>query len=153
MDSIQFDEKVQELVDEEVIARQLDKKKGEAEDLLKDKDKMEQFLKRLEHKLGVVPVAGQYLSDIPILISLVRAYINKSYTQIPIGSIIAIVCALIYFLSPVDVIPDVIPALGYLDDAAVLGIAYKLVHDDIREYKEWREKSSRRWCDKGEEMN
>lgn len=138
MDEENFEKKVQEMQGEEIIVQQLEKKKEEAEDLLKDKDKMEKFLERLERKLSLVPLAGNYLSDVPVLISLVRAYINKTYTQIPLGSILAIVGALIYFLSPIDLVPDFIPGVGYIDDVAVFGIAFKLVHDDVAEYKNWK---------------
>ena len=139
MDEEKFEQKAKKLEDEKIVIQQLEKNKGEAEKLLQDRDKMEHFLARLETKLSLIPVVGNYLSDIPVLISLVRAYVDKTYVEIPIGSILAIIGALIYFLSPVDLIPDSIPGLGYLDDVAVLGVAFKLVHDDVAEYKKWRD--------------
>ena len=93
-------------------------------------------------KLKHIPVVGGMLSEIPILIALVKAYIEKRYLDIPIGSIIAVVGALIYFLSPIDLLPDFLPAIGLADDAAVIGVALKLVHDDVKEYKAWREKGN-----------
>ena len=139
MDEEKFEQKAKKLEDEKIVIQQLEKNKGEAEKLLQDRDKMEHFLARLETKLSLIPVVGNYLSDIPVLISLVRAYVDKTYVEIPIGSILAIISALIYFLSPIDLIPDIIPGLGYLDDVAVLGVAFKLVHDDVAEYKKWRD--------------
>lgn len=56
------------------------------------------------------------------MILLVRNYIKKEYTEIPLGSIIAIISALIYVISPADLIPDNIPGIGYLDDAAVVAV-------------------------------
>lgn len=70
--------------------------------------------------------------------SLVRNYSKKEYTDIPIGSIIAIISALIYFVSPVDIVPDSIPVIGYFDDAAVVAACWKLVDSDIEEYENWR---------------
>lgn len=93
----------------------------------------------MEHKLAQIPMAGKYLSDVPVLISLVKAYIDKTYLEIPIGSIIAIIGALIYVFSTLDLIPDIIPVIGILDDAAVIALAYKLVHNDVVEYKVWRD--------------
>ena len=37
--------------------------------------------------------------------------------------------------------PDFLPAIGLVDDAAVVALANKLVHDDVKEYKAWREKN------------
>ena len=128
------------LTDEE-IQDELEKRSGEAKELLQDKDKMEHFLIRLERKMTKVPLVGNQLSYIPMLVSLVRAYVKKEYTEIPLGSMIAIVGGLLYFLSPIDLIPDVIPGVGYLDDAAVVLGAIKLVQDDVNEYKEWRRKN------------
>lgn len=128
------------LSEDEVQAR-FDKSKEKAKKLLEDEDKMDRFLERLEKKLKHIPVVGGILSEIPTLISLVKAFIQKKYLEIPIGSVIAIVGALIYFLSSVDLIPDLLPAIGLADDAAVLTLAFKLVHDDVVEFKDWREKN------------
>ena len=132
-------EQAAEILTEEEVLKQFEQNKQKAEKLLNDKDKMERFLQRLEKKLSKIPLAGEYLSDIPVLISLVKAYIEKRYQEIPLGSIIAIVAVLIYFLNPFDLIPDFIPGIGVLDDVAVIAIAYKFVHDDIQEYKAWRD--------------
>ena len=115
----------------------------EAEEMLKDEDKMERFLHRLEKKLKKIPMAGDKLSKVPIMISLVRSYIKKEYTDIPIGTIIAIISALIYFLSPIDIVPDSIPLLGYFDDAAVVAACWKLVESDVDEYIKWRKDNNK----------
>ena len=111
---------------------------AEAEKTLNDPDEMERFLQRLEEKLKIVPVAGGVLSNIPVFISMIRSYINKEYSDIPLGTIIAIISALLYFLSPLDAIPDGIPVFGYADDAAVIIACLNLVQSDVDEYKAWR---------------
>lgn len=115
---------------------------GKAEEMLKDVDEVERFLQRLEKKLKTIPVAGEKLADVPIMISLIRNYIKKEYTDIPIGTIIAILAALIYFVSPIDFVPDSIPIIGYFDDAAVVTACWNLVESDIKEYQKWREENS-----------
>ena len=132
-------EDVAEILDEEEVLRRIEKNKEEAQELLKDKDKMDRFLERLEKKLKHVPLVGKYLAELPVFVSLVKAYVEKRYQDIPIGSIIAIICALIYFLSAIDLIPDVLPVIGLADDAAVVALTFKLVHDDVVEYKSWRD--------------
>lgn len=133
----------QEFSDKE-LKSQLSGHSKEAERLLNDEDKMEKFLERMERKLQKVPMVGNKLSSIPMLISLARAYIKKEYREIPIGSMIAVVSALLYFGSPVDLIPDFIPVAGYLDDAAVIALVWQLVEDDVAEYKQWQKANGKR---------
>jgi uncharacterized membrane protein YkvA (DUF1232 family) len=44
----------------------------------------------------------------------------------------------LWFLLPFDLICDFIPVIGYLDDIFVIGLALKLCHDDLQEFKAWR---------------
>lgn len=122
--------------------KQADKelKKGykKAEKLIKDKDKTEEFLSKLENKLKEIPKVGNTLSMMPILISLVRSYIKGEYKNVPLGTIIASLSALIYVFMILDFIPDTIPGAGYIDDALVIGACIKLIKSDVDEYQVWR---------------
>ncbi|HEM6115711.1 YkvA family protein [Streptococcus pluranimalium] len=109
-----------------------------ADALLRDDAKMEPFLEKLEKKLKWIPFVRQELKMIPILISMVRSYWKKDYTRVPRRTMLAIVSALIYFLSPIDVIPDWIPVLGQLDDALVVATCWKLVNKDVEDYRQWQ---------------
>ena len=128
---------------EKQAQEELGKSYKKAEELLQDEDKIERFLQRLEKKLKAIPLAGSALANVPIMASLIRNYIKKEYTEVPLGTILAVLSALIYIVSPVDVIPDVVPGIGYLDDAAVVAACWKLVESDVKEYAEWREKNKK----------
>ncbi len=130
-------------INEEKTREEFEKGHAQAEVLLKDEDKLERFLQRLEHKMKVVPLVGERLADIPVLVSMVRNYVKKEYVDVPIGTIVAILSALIYFVSPIDLIPDMIPVLGLTDDAAVIALCWKMVGSDVRDYMKWRDKTNR----------
>ena len=136
--------KTPRVMTEKNLQRSFDQSKKKAKKILNDKDKMDLFLERLEKKLSLIPVAGGMLAEIPVLISLVKAFIEKRYANVPIGTVIAIVGALLYFLSPIDLVPDLLPAIGLVDDAAVIALALKLVHDDVKEYQSWKKKNEER---------
>ena len=85
-----------ETFDENNGLKELEKRYKNAEEILNDKDKLENFLERLEYKLKIVPVGGKVLSMIPVMISMLRSYFNKEYKDIPVGTLIAIISALIY---------------------------------------------------------
>ena len=79
------------------------------------------------------------LSDIPLLVSLVKSYIGGEYKEIPYNSIIAVVAVLLYVISPIDIVPDAIPVVGFADDAAAVAFCVKMIHDDLVKYKAWRD--------------
>ena len=111
---------MEHITSEQKAQEELEKGYGKAEKILKDEDKLERLLQRLEKKLKTIPKLGDILANVPIMVSLVRSYIKKEYTNIPIGTIIAVISAVAYIVSPIDIIPDFIPGVGYLDDAAIV---------------------------------
>lgn len=117
---------------------QLQKGYQKADRLLKDDAKMDSFLEKVEKRLKWIPFIRQELKLIPIFISMVRSYLKKDYTRVPRGTILAIISALIYFLSPIDLIPDWIPFFGQLDDALVVGACWKMVNKDVDDYRQWK---------------
>lgn len=136
-------EQFKQALSEEEAKRILEDSYEKSSAIVADEDKLERLLQRLEKKMKIVPVVGEYLADVPIMASLLRSYLKKEYTDIPIGSLVAIVSALAYFVSPVDLIPDMIPGVGYIDDGAVVVACLKMVDTDIKEYKDWRLKNGK----------
>ncbi len=68
---------------------------------------------------------------------LLRAYATGQYRDIPWSSLLSIVAAVIYFVMPLDLIPDFILALGLIDDAALLGWILTSLKSDIDNFIEW----------------
>lgn len=87
---------------------------------------------------SIPPHLSGLWQDVKLLVALLRDYVAGAYEQIPVGSIAAIAAAVLYFVSPVDAIPDFIPGIGYLDDAAVLVLCKRMVQGDLEKYREWR---------------
>ena len=77
----------------------------------------------------------KYLTDIRLYFQMLGDVFTGKYKKLPIGTIAAIVGTLLYVLSPVDFIPDFIPVIGYLDDAAMLGLCLNFTRFDVEEYK------------------
>jgi len=83
---------------------------------------------------------AKFAQNIKLLFSVVKDYANGSYRQIPWGTVAAIVGALLYIFSPIDLVPDFIPVVGLLDDAAVLAACLKLIGKDLAKYQAWQVK-------------
>lgn len=80
----------------------------------------------------------KYLNDIKLYFKMLGDIFTGKYKKVPVGTIAAIVGTLLYVLSPVDLIPNFIPVIGYLDDAAVLAACLKFTKFDVEEYKKNR---------------
>jgi uncharacterized membrane protein YkvA (DUF1232 family) len=63
---------------------------------------------------------------------LLAAYFCAFDYATPLHVKAALAGALAYFVLPCDAIPDVLPLLGFTDDAAILATAIKLVAGHIR---------------------
>ena len=68
---------------------------------------------------------------------LLRAYAQGEYRTIPWKSLLLVVAAILYFINPIDVIPDLMPLVGLTDDFAVLFMVYKSIGSDVEKFLEW----------------
>jgi len=109
-------------------------KKITEDDLKKVLDKESE----IEEKISSNNKLKKFLNDIKLFFSLIRDYVNGNYREIPWYSIAAIVAALLYVLSPIDLIPDFVPLVGYVDDAFVVAACLKMVQADLDDYRAWK---------------
>lgn len=73
---------------------------------------------------------------------LVRAYANGSYRQISTKALLMIVAAVVYFVSPIDLIPDFILGFGFIDDATVLAWTIRACAADLAAFLAWESGSA-----------
>ena len=75
--------------------------------------------------------------DLMALIRFVIAYYKGEYRDVSLKTIAIAFAAVLYFLMPFDVIPDFIPIVGYLDDAAVVAWAIGEIKVELDKFKAW----------------
>ena len=118
----------------------LNRASAEATDFINNPSRLDALLEQLEDKLRSIPAIGQQVSELPVMIAMVKSWIKKEYSVSP-KVLATIVGAFIYLVKKKDLIADNIPVVGILDDVAVLGLALKYVEPEVNAYKAW--KSSR----------
>lgn len=108
----------------------------------KDLEKVLSKREKIENKILKNETIDKYVGKAKTMFSLVKDYRSGHYREVPWKSIAAITGALLYVLNPFDLIPDLIPMIGLMDDASVLAVCLKMVNDDLDKYMEWKSLSS-----------
>jgi len=122
------------------IAKAIEQTRSKAEEYARDPKKAKKLLddavkKAKSYQINRGPLAEVW-SYLTSLFRLLRAYVKGEYRDIPWGSIVLVIVAIIYFVSPIDLIPDVLPA-GLIDDAAVIAFVVKQIKADLDQFLTW----------------
>lgn len=75
--------------------------------------------------------------DALALIRMVREAKAGRYRRLPQKTLIAIAAGLLYLINPLDLLPDILPVVGLLDDATILAWVVSQVHRDLEHFREW----------------
>lgn len=75
--------------------------------------------------------------DLMSVCRMLKAWSKGEYRSIPWKTIVLSLATVIYFLNPLDVIPDFIPGVGYLDDAVVLGFVVNSIRKELEKFLQW----------------
>ncbi|KEO74820.1 YkvA family protein [Anditalea andensis] len=94
------------------------------------------------HKFAENPQVREMTEHVEVLYRMVKAHINGTYQGLSSRSVGMIVLGLVYFITPVDLIPDFIPFIGYVDDMSVLIAVGKSLQTDILKFRVWENTSA-----------
>lgn len=101
-----------------------------------------QILKKAAARLQQYQNVKEFTEDVKdylgTLIRVTRAYAKNEYRDISKRNIALSVAAIIYFISPIDIIPDFLAA-GLIDDIALLVWVYKNMQTEIDAFLEWED--------------
>lgn len=82
---------------------------------------------------------GEAFEDVMALTRLVRAWATGRYRAVPTSTLLAALGALVYFLMPLDALPDFIFAFGLLDDIALIGKVVQMCRRDLQAFRAWEQ--------------
>lgn len=78
-----------------------------------------------------------FREQLGIVARLLKAYASGEYRQLPWKTLIRVIAVLIYFVSPIDILPDFLPIIGLTDDIALMLWLFSAVQDDIEKFRQW----------------
>lgn len=117
--------------------------KGKAGRYAKNSARLVELAKEVIGKLQTVGFKGnlsEFQASVQLLIRMVRAYAAGEYKGLPWKSLVSIIAVLVYFVSPIDLIPDFLPVIGITDDVALVVWLIKTLGDDVRKFGEWEKR-------------
>jgi uncharacterized membrane protein YkvA (DUF1232 family) len=107
------------------------------------------YIRNPERLRGLLTEASVKIASIPrepfketwaylqAMLRLLGAYSRGEYRDVPVTALISIIAAIAYVVNPFDLIPDVVPFLGFLDDAAVIAFAVRKTRESLDNFMIW----------------
>lgn len=125
-------EKIKKKIDEDYVNSEISKMKDGDLDMVMDNSH------EISEKITNASPLKKYTELGKIMIGMVKDFKNGHYRTVPKFTIAAIVFALLYIFNPMDIIPDFIPGIGYIDDLAVFTFGLKFIQTDLHDYLDWK---------------
>ena len=114
---------------------------GAAEGYIKQPTRLKSLLtdayKKASDKNDVGTLAHEAWETLQTMFRLIKSSVSGEYTGVPTSTVAAAVAVLIYFISPIDLIPDFIPVLGLLDDVALVAWFSTTLKGEMEKFHEW----------------
>ncbi|WP_420387837.1 YkvA family protein [Roseivirga sp.] len=117
--------------------------KDKAMQIVGDSSALKNVLVKVQDKLDRMEnddsLKGKIVAYLNLIIRMVSNSVSGAYPDMPWQTMVMIIAGLLYFIAPLDALPDFIPVAGLLDDATILAWLGKSFKDDLSRYKEWEE--------------
>ncbi|HET8753679.1 MAG TPA: YkvA family protein [Salinimicrobium sp.] len=97
----------------------------------------------ISNKISNAGMLKKYTELAKVMVGMIKDYKKGIYKNVPWFTIAAIAFSLLYILNPLDIVPDFIPGLGYVDDLAVFTFALKFIQNDLHNYLDWKIESQK----------
>lgn len=121
--------------------RMLQRNRARAEGYLQDPAKLQNLLMATQRKAHVAIDSVGPLAAVrdqgALMWRMLRSWQQGKYKNAPTGVLISAMAALIYFVAPLDFLPDFILGTGFFDDAAVLAFVLRGIAGDLKKYADW----------------
>jgi uncharacterized membrane protein YkvA (DUF1232 family) len=105
----------------------------------KDPEKLNSLIAEADQKAHLAKKGAlkEVWDSLMTFFRMLRAYGSGNYREISLKTLISVVASVVYFVMPVDFIPDILLFFGFMDDAALIAWTVKSIKTDIDRFSEW----------------
>lgn len=79
--------------------------------------------------------------DLRTMMRLLLRWIDRSYRRVSWTPLILIVGALLYFVTPIDLVPDALGAIGFVDDVTVITTVVQRIRGELDRFRAWEQRA------------
>lgn len=124
-------ENVKKKINEDYLKSEISKvDDGDLDMVMKNKDAIDKKLQGAGMK--------KYAELGKLMFGMLQDYRKGEYRQVPWFTIAAMGLTLLYIFNPLDILPDFLPGIGYVDDFALFTVALRFVQTDLHSYLDWK---------------
>lgn len=121
--------------------RILDGLMGKSNRILNNKHRFFNLFTRSMSKAEGIGEFDEIKTDLGTVFSLVGDYLHGNYKKVSKTSLLLIIGSLLYLLNPMDIVPDFLLGVGFLDDLAVFTYMIKKIRQELDKYRNWKDGS------------
>ncbi len=105
--------------------------------------KTNSMLRRALDKINNNSSLSVVFSPVRLFVDMVRAYQAGEYRNISRTTILKVIGALIYLVSPIDLVPDFVLGFGFADDIAIILFVTKTVFEELTRFSDWQDEQQK----------
>ena len=120
----------------------LSKAEGYLKQPLRIKQLLNDAYKIASEKKDFGTIAHEVWENLQTLGRLIKASVSGDYHGVPTSTLIGGVAVFLYFLTPIDFVPDFIPVIGLLDDISLLAWFMTSIKGEMEKFAEWEASGS-----------
>ena len=121
--------------------RHFSKYRDKAKRILQDEEKVKSLIDVATNKAGQILNSSakmeEFARHLRLVLRMLKAYIKGEYRVIPWKTLVVLVGAIIYFVSPFDFVPDFLPVFGFMDDISIIMWLIRSFSEDIDNFRSW----------------
>jgi len=112
-----------------------------AKETIQKEDGLKSLLKNTSSKIEDVSEengdSSSFVTHLRTVIRMIKAHYTGAYKAFSATTMLALAFVLVYFITPIDLIPDFIPGLGLSDDISLFYFIFKNLAEDIEAFQNW----------------
>jgi uncharacterized membrane protein YkvA (DUF1232 family) len=115
--------------------------------VLKSQKRLDALFRDTSSKMNGVSLGdkerdGGLIGMLKSSVQMLKASVRGEYKGLSLGAKLTLVAGLIYFVTPLDMVPDFMPVAGYMDDLGVLFWVFRNLNKEVSAFREWERLNS-----------